>query len=312
MAVYFLKSLFHEPQFLLQEYQMQARKPTTPEACFWILTIPYQHWEKPETIEALAGVQYIRGQLEHSSQCLYWQLAVQYFEPVSFVKVKELFSERAHVEMSYTSVSWDYAWKDEIAIAETRFELGDNSILLNRRKRKRSLVDHHKPVPEWLDIDKMKTKLETAIENLYFLPKEGLYHLWKSANDVEELIDSESSISVWSTSTENLEPKIQTPQKSQATNKGKFWKAQDIEELNGMLRQDFSIQDIANHFKRTSKGIIAKAASMVHSLLESGMTMDVALKVFNNKISERDMIVYYNYQIQDKANLEKKRPFDLE
>ncbi|KAJ3267660.1 hypothetical protein HDV01_004519 [Terramyces sp. JEL0728] len=285
---------------------MKVSQTSTPKARFWILTISYKDWKKPETIDALAGVKYLRGQLEYSaSQFLHWQLVVQYFEPVSFVAVKQLFSESAHVEMTYAIASWNYVWKDETAIKETRFEIGDNSDVLNVLNRKNSRVEEtHTEIQEWMDIDKLKAKLESVVESLYFLPKEGLYLLWNAANGAEQLLEAENFNVVETTPTNIITAhQLLSPPPSQileATNKGKKWKPEDIAELKEMLLQDFTIEDIARRFKRTSKSIIAKVAPIIDKLLTSGMTMDAALKVYHNKISERDMALYYNYQTRDK------------
>ncbi|KAJ3253604.1 hypothetical protein HK103_000446 [Boothiomyces macroporosus] len=279
---------------------MDASQKSTPLATFWMLTIAHKDWEKPETIKGLPGVRYIRGQIEYSpSQFLHWQLVVQFFEPVSFVKVKEVFSQKAHVETTYSKASWSYVWKDETAIKETRFELGDNSIVSSQNSVIKSPVqDHQKGLQEWMDIDKLKAKLEYVTESLYFLPREGLYSLWNAANGAEGLLKAECLDIPCTPSKVSPNIGLLTPPEKdiETSNQGKRWKPEDLEELKTMLQSNFTIEDIAMHFKRTSRAIVARASSMIHEMVKTGVSMDDALKVFNNKITQADMAVHSYYQ----------------
>lgn len=90
---------------------------------YWILTIP-SHEFLPYLPNQLS---YIRGQLEQgaNTQYVHWQLLAVFKRSVRLAAVKSLFGNTCHAELTRSNAANDYVWKDDTAIAETRFELGE-------------------------------------------------------------------------------------------------------------------------------------------------------------------------------------------
>lgn len=89
---------------------------------YWLLTIP-QHEFLPYLPTQLT---YIRGQLEqgNNTQYVHWQLLATFKRSVRLAAVKSLFGQSCHAELSRSDAADKYVWKDDTAIPETRFELG--------------------------------------------------------------------------------------------------------------------------------------------------------------------------------------------
>lgn len=94
----------------------------SPQGRYWLLTIP-QHEFTPFLPNDLA---YIKGQLEQGSETgyLHWQIVAAFNNKVTLHKVKQVFGDSLHAQLTRSSAANDYVFKDETAIPETRFELG--------------------------------------------------------------------------------------------------------------------------------------------------------------------------------------------
>lgn len=87
-----------------------------------MLTIPMADWH-PESLPD--GVVYLRGQGEEGeSGYRHWQLLVVFERSVRLPVCKRTFVDTAHCELSRSSASDAYVWKDDTSIDGTRFELG--------------------------------------------------------------------------------------------------------------------------------------------------------------------------------------------
>lgn len=99
------------------------------KARYWLLTIPQHDY----TVYRPPGVGYIRGQLEIAPTTGYqhWQLLVVFSGQQRLAGVKKIFGNSAHAEPSRSSAADEYVWKEETAVAGTRFELGDRPMRRN-------------------------------------------------------------------------------------------------------------------------------------------------------------------------------------
>jgi len=100
----------------------QKKKPKYAQGKYWILTIPvhgFTPWLPP-------GVLYIKGQIELGADNGYkhWQIMVCYNKKVRLLAVKSTFGDTTHAELTRSSASSEYVWKEATAIQGTRFELG--------------------------------------------------------------------------------------------------------------------------------------------------------------------------------------------
>lgn len=90
---------------------------------YWMLTIPMSDWHPTSLPE---GVAYIKGQGEEGeSGYLHWQVLVVWEHSVRMRMCKAAFCPTAHCELSRSAAADVYVWKDDTAIAGTRFELGE-------------------------------------------------------------------------------------------------------------------------------------------------------------------------------------------
>lgn len=96
--------------------------PNYPQTRYWILTIP-QHAFMPYLPKS---VRYVRGQLErgHTNEYLHWQLLVLFAQKVRLATVRRIFGDY-HAEPTRSAAANDYVWKEDTAVAGTRFELGE-------------------------------------------------------------------------------------------------------------------------------------------------------------------------------------------
>lgn len=101
------------------------------QGLYWILTIPHADFlpYQPPTVA------YIAGQLERGAESgyLHWQILVAFKNKVRLAAVKKLFGQSVHAELSRSAAARDYVWKDETAVAGTRFELGEFKLRRNNR-----------------------------------------------------------------------------------------------------------------------------------------------------------------------------------
>lgn len=102
------------------------------QGLYWLLTIPHANF-----LPYLPpNVAYIAGQLESGANTnfLHWQLLVAFDKKVRLAAVKKTFGDGIHAELSRSSAAREYVWKDETAIANTRFELGVFKLRRNNSK----------------------------------------------------------------------------------------------------------------------------------------------------------------------------------
>jgi len=90
------------------------------QARYFLLTIPHQDF-----LPYLPpGTQYIKGQLERgASGYLHWQVLVAFPKKVTCTRVKTIFGDTCHVELSRSEAANDYVWKEDSRIGH-QFELG--------------------------------------------------------------------------------------------------------------------------------------------------------------------------------------------
>lgn len=89
---------------------------------YWLLTIRESDFEP----HLPNGVVWIKGQLEEGEGgFVHWQVVCCFGKKVRFGTVKEVFGSTAHIELSRSAAANEYVHKDETAIDDTRFELGE-------------------------------------------------------------------------------------------------------------------------------------------------------------------------------------------
>lgn len=90
---------------------------------YWLLTIPAQDWSVPDNLPE--PIQYLKGQQEHGATGYHhWQLLVAFKSKCRLAAVKRCFTPTTHAELTKSDAANDYVWKDDTAVADTRFELG--------------------------------------------------------------------------------------------------------------------------------------------------------------------------------------------
>jgi len=92
-----------------------------------------ESWEPPTTLPD--GVAWLRGQKEIGANTSrpHWQLFVAFKRAVRLAAVKRIFTNRCHAEPSYSEGAETYVFKDDTAIAGTRFELGRKAFNRNSK-----------------------------------------------------------------------------------------------------------------------------------------------------------------------------------
>jgi len=105
----------------------------SPKGRYWMLTIREADWSPPT--EGLAdGLVYIKGQLETGEGgFIHWQLIAIFNRNVTRAICKSYFAESAHVELSRSVAAEAYVWKDDTAVADTRFVLGSKPVKRNSK-----------------------------------------------------------------------------------------------------------------------------------------------------------------------------------
>lgn len=110
---------------------------TTNQARHWLLTIndsdSGESWEQPN--ELPTGIAWLRGQKEIGSDTNrpHWQLFVSFKRAVRLAAVRKCFGTRVHAEPSRSEAAETYVFKDDTAIAGTRFELGSKPFQRNSK-----------------------------------------------------------------------------------------------------------------------------------------------------------------------------------
>lgn len=103
---------------------------------YWILTIPQQLFTPWSDLPS--ELQYVRGQCElgGTTGYVHWQLSAAFKKPIRRSSVISLFvgtGNSCHAELSRSSAADSYVWKEDTAIADTRFELGTRAIRRNSK-----------------------------------------------------------------------------------------------------------------------------------------------------------------------------------
>jgi len=97
---------------------------------FWILTIAHNEY----TPYLPAALSYVRGQLElGAGGFLHWQIVAAWPKTVRLSAVRKLFGPH-HAELTKSDAAFDYVWKDETAVENTRFELGQRAFKRNSKR----------------------------------------------------------------------------------------------------------------------------------------------------------------------------------
>jgi hypothetical protein len=243
---------------------------------YWILTISYNDWKPPERIQF--GVKFIRGQLLCKSQNLFWQIVVQYFEPMTEHCVKEQFA-KAQVEPIYSLDSWGELWDLKNSCQGTLFEMGDKSDLIKEPNQNTQSLK--------LDIDDLKLKLKSITENLYFLKNESLTRLWSAVENAQMIDFVDVDDSRQDDVNEEFYGLLTPPMKKRniPKNHGKMWKNQELEELDKLLKvKTITLEDIADKLGRTRKSIEMKAIELVIKMINGGSSPERAIHLYGNKV----------------------------
>jgi len=97
---------------------------TTPQARYWLLTIPVEHYPNEPTLSG--DIVYLKGQQERggSTGLLHWQLLVVFSKKLRLAACKRHFCEQAHCEPSRSSAANEYVWKEDTRVPDTQFEHG--------------------------------------------------------------------------------------------------------------------------------------------------------------------------------------------
>jgi len=112
------------------------------QARFWILTIPHADY-----VPYLPpNVDFIRGQLERGrdTDYLHWQIVVHFPRKLRLRGVKSIFGDTTHAEPTRSDAARQYVWKDDTAVENTRFELGNRPIRRDRREDWNTIRDNAK------------------------------------------------------------------------------------------------------------------------------------------------------------------------
>lgn len=108
-----------------------------PQGRYWLLTIAH-HLFTPYLPE---GISYIKGQLERgrgleadpgASGFLHWQVVCAFPKKVTLFKVKEIFGEQIHGQLTRSDAANTYCFKEDTRVGH-QFELGSLAIKRNSR-----------------------------------------------------------------------------------------------------------------------------------------------------------------------------------
>lgn len=152
-------------------------------ARYWLLTIPHNDWQQPT--ELPDGVVYLRGQQEHGGTTNYqhWQLVAVFRRPQRLAAVKTAFTNTTHAEPTTSPAAYAYVWKDDTAVAGTRFELG------RRPFRRNNATD-------WAAVRDaaIRGDLRTIPDDIYI---RHYHNLRRITSDHAKPTPMERSVSVW-------------------------------------------------------------------------------------------------------------------
>lgn len=116
----------------------------------WILTIPH-HCYTP----FLPGpIEFTKGQLElGAGGFLHWQLVVCSISNVRLAALKKIYGESAHAELTRSAAAEEYVWKEDTAVAGTRFQLGTRPVKRNSKRDWEQVRSYHNLIIAYLEKD---------------------------------------------------------------------------------------------------------------------------------------------------------------
>ncbi|UYD39085.1 MAG: replication associated protein [Wigfec virus K19_432] len=115
----------------------------TLQGRYWILTIPVIYL--PNQPELRDDLIYIKGQQEIGANGLHhWQILAAFKNRLTIGQVKAYFCPQAHVELTRSDAADKYVHKDDTAIVETRFELGEKAVNRNSKADWELVLDNAK------------------------------------------------------------------------------------------------------------------------------------------------------------------------
>ena len=115
--------------------------PPNKPCKFWMLTIPAPSFVPPGTLHA--DVCYLAGQRETGEGGYeHWQLVVCFRTNKRLSGVKTFFSNDTHAEPTRSAAAYEYVFKDDTAVAGTRFELGERPTNRNSKADWDQVWDH--------------------------------------------------------------------------------------------------------------------------------------------------------------------------
>ncbi|KAI8892490.1 hypothetical protein BC833DRAFT_570059 [Globomyces pollinis-pini] len=284
---------------------------------YWTITMEYSSWQKPENVESLSVVKYIRGQLEFDTKHLHWQIAIQCFEPTHFDCVRVQFGENALVKPIDSLAAWEDIWKYKTCCEGTQFELGDKSNPIDTISKTNVDSDPNPVVPShYFNIHNLEKKLINITENIYFLPDEALRILWNAIGEAEmiELMDSidlqgyDDYIDLDLQKPEKILGLLSPPKKENIVpkNHGKKWEKHDIEELDILLKlKCVTLEEIAEKLNRTQRAIELKTIERVMVLIKSGVVPEKAFKIYRDRVNV-EMLNEFN-ELRSERSQKRKR-----
>lgn len=109
-----------------------------PQARYWLLTIPCSDFMP----YLPSGVAYIKGQLEEGSNTgfRHWQVLVSFETKVTLSRVKTVFGESCHAEITRSRAANDYVFKEDSRVGH-QFELGRLAVKRNSPEDWDSVLD---------------------------------------------------------------------------------------------------------------------------------------------------------------------------
>lgn len=102
----------------------------SPQARYWICTIPYNDW-----IPHLpAGVQWCKGQREIGQETGFdhWQVVCSFDRKLTRHRAKQSFTRTTFLESTRSSAAEEYVWKEETRVPDSQFEFGTKLLSRNR------------------------------------------------------------------------------------------------------------------------------------------------------------------------------------
>lgn len=104
----------------------------TLQGRYWLLTIPTKYYPTAPTLRD--ELIYAKGQQEIGAGGLHhWQIVVAFKNRLTINQAKAYFVPQAHIELSRSDAADQYVHKDETAIPETRFEIGEKNFHRNSK-----------------------------------------------------------------------------------------------------------------------------------------------------------------------------------